>query len=364
MNKKAYLIAACGLLATVLACSDKSSSPAAPTPVTNGSTSNAPATADGSTLKVPPPTPVSPANGATTEDFNIVLKVNPVTAKYADVSTFAYRFQVLLNNQVVKEFRTSTTTQWAVTDLESNTTYSWHARAESGTFFGPWSDAWTFKTPEIPEGYINGGELYDPLYNGKTVGSPVGAVTFIPGVGVKLEGLSSYIEYHLRQTVAGGEFSVLVTNLNFNTEGDKTKIMAMKEGTDPNDITTNDRRFTIEKRGNPPGTVAWRVRTSNDQIDTQGAERVSRHFDPSHTYFWKATWGGNRFNLLIKDGGANGNQIYSFGKGYGGVYDPNPHTAYIGGPGGRAGANSGTVPGIIVRQVWLSSRPRPSFANK
>jgi hypothetical protein len=364
MNKKAYLIAACGLLATVLACSDKSSSPAAPTPVTNGSGSNTPATADGSTLKVPPPPPVSPANGATLEDFNIVLKVNPVTAKYADVSQFAYRFQILLNNQVIKEFRTSTSTQWTVTDLDNNTTYSWHARAEQGTFFGPWSDAWTFKTPEIPEGYISGGELYDPLYNGKTVGQPVGAVTFIPGVGVKLENLTSYIEYHLPQTVTGGEFSLLVTNMIFNTEGDKTKVMAMKEGTNPADITTNDRRFTIEKRGNPAGTIAWRVKTSNDQVDTVGSERVVRHFDPSHTYFWKAVWGSNRFNLQIKDGGANGTEIYSFGKGYAGVYDPRPQTAYIGGPGGRAGADSGTVPGMIIRQVWLSSRPRPSFANK
>jgi len=362
MNKKAYLIAACGLLATVLACSDKSSSPAAPTSVTNGSTSNAPATADGSTLKVPPPTPVSPANGATTEDFNIVLKVNPVTAKYADVSTFAYKFQVLLNNQVVKEFRTSTTTQWAVTDLESNTTYTWHARAESGTFFGPWSDAWTLKTPEIPEGYINGGEVYDPLFNGKTVGIPHGAVSFVPGVGVKLEGLTSYIEYPLGQTVVGGEFSILVTNMIQNTEGGKTKVMAMMQGGE--DITSNDRRFTIEKRGDPAGAVAWRVITSNDQIDTQGAERVVKHFDPSHTYFWKAVWGGNRFNLTIKDGGVNGNTFYNFGKGYNGVYDPHPHIAFIGGPGGRAGANSGTVPGMIIRQVWLSSRPRPSFANK
>ena len=362
MNKKAYLIAACGLLATVLACSDKSPSPAAPTPVANGTGSNAPATADGSTLKVPPPTPVSPGNGATTEDFNIVLKVNPVTAKFADVSAFAYRFQVLLNNQVVKEFRTSTTTQWTVTDLENNTTYTWHARAEQGTFFGPWSEPWTFKTPEIPEGYINGGELYDPLYNGKTVGQPVGPVTFIPGVGVKLESLSSYVEYRLPQTVVSGEFSILVTNMIFNTEGNKTKVMAMTEG--DSDITTNDRRFTIEKRGDPPGTVAWRIITSNDQIDTQGAERVVRHFDPSHTYFWKAVWGGNRFNLQIKDGGANGTQIYSFGKGYNGVYDPHPHVAYIGGPGGRAGAQSGTVPGMIIRQVWLSSRPRPSYANK
>ena len=55
----------------------------------------------------------------------------------------------------------------------------------------------------------------------------------------------------------------------------------MTEG--DSDITTNDRRFTIEKRGNPAGTVAWRVITSNDQIDTVGAERVVRHFDPSHT---------------------------------------------------------------------------------
>lgn len=362
MNKKAYLIAACGLLATVLACSDKSSSPAAPTPVTNGSGSSTPATADGSTLKVPPPPPVSPANGATLEDFNIVLKVNAVTAKFADVSQFAYRFQIMLNNQVVKEFRTSTSTQWTVTDLDNNTTYAWHARAEQGNFFGPWSDAWTFKTPEIPEGYINGGELYDPLFNGKTVGQPVGPVTFIPGVGVKLESLSSYIEYRLPQTVVGGEFSLLVTNMIFNTEGNKTKVMAMSEG--DSDITTNDRRFTIEKRGNPAGTVAWRVITSNDQIDTVGAERVVRHFDPSHTYFWKAVWGSNRFNLTIKDGGVNGNTIYSFGKGYNGVYDPHPHVAYIGGPGGRAGAQSGTVPDMIIRQVWLSSRPRPSFANK
>jgi hypothetical protein len=108
----------------------------------------------------------------------------------------------------------------------------------------------------------------------------------------------------------------------FNTEGNKTKVMAMTEG--DSDITTNDRRFTIEKRGNPAGTVAWRIRTSNDQIDTQGAERVVRHFDPSHTYFWKAVWGGNRFNLQIKDGGANGTQIYSFGKGHNGLYDPHP----------------------------------------
>jgi hypothetical protein len=164
------------------------------------------------------------------------------------------------------------------------------------------------------------------------------------------------------QTLVGGEFSLLVTNLRTNTEGDKTKMFAMSEG--DSDITTNDRRFTVEKRGNPAGAIAWRVITSNDQIDTVGRERRIVQFSANNTYFWKATWGSGRFNLLIKNGGADGNTIYSFGKGYRGVYDPNPHRAYIGGPSGRAGADSGSVNDMIIRQVWISSRPRPSFANK
>jgi hypothetical protein len=91
---------------------------------------------------------------------------------------------------------------------------------------------------------------------------------------------------------------------------------------------------------------------------------VRRDFSTSKTYLWRATWGGGRFNLQILEGGAGGKQIYSFGKGYRGSYDPNPHYAFVGGPAGRAGRDSGTVNDIIVRQVWLSNRPRPSFANK
>jgi len=62
----------------------------------------------------------------------------------------------------------------------------------------------------------------------------VGPVTFIPGVGAKLESLSSYIEYRLGSTVTGGEFSMLMTNMIFNTEGAKTKVMAMSEGDNRN----------------------------------------------------------------------------------------------------------------------------------
>jgi hypothetical protein len=363
MTMKYPLIAALGALAATLACGgDKSPSPAAPSQVATTAAGDSAAAADGSTLKVPAPTLVKPANGATLTDFEIVLQVNPVTAKFTDVSTFAYRFQLLLNGQVVRDFRTSSSTQWTPEDLDSDVTYGWRARAEQGAYFGPWSETWTFKTPDKPEGYISGGELYDPLTNGKTVGIIRGSVTFIPNVGARINNSGSYIEYHLPQTVAGGEYSMLVTGMPTNTEGNKTKVMSMSQG--GSDITTNDRRFTIEKRGDPPGVVAWRIITSTDQIDTTGGERVARTFDPNKVYFWAAEWGGNRFNLLIQEGGVGGKTIYNFGKHYGGVYDPNPHYAYVGGPGGRAGADSGSVYPMVVRQVWLSSRPRPSFANQ
>jgi hypothetical protein len=361
MNRKLTLIAASGVLAAALACGDKSPSPAAPSPSTPATGDRA-AAADGSTLKVPAPPLVSPADGAKLEDFEIVLKLNPVTAKFTNVSTFAYRFQLMLDGQVVRDFRTSTTTEWKPEDLENNVTYGWRARAEQGSYFGPWSATWTFTTPDKPSGYITGGELYDPLTDGKTVGTVHGSVTFIPNVGARINNLSSYIEYRLPQTVTSGQFSILVTGMPTNTEGTKTKIMAMSQG--DSDITTNDRRFTIEKRGDPPGIVAWRMITHDDQIDTTGGERVKVNFDANKVYLWLARWGNNRFNLLIQEGGVSGRTIYNFGKHYAGVYDPNPHVAYIGGPAGRGGLDSGSVTPMIVRQVWLSSRERPSFADQ
>jgi hypothetical protein len=358
--KKLVLFGAVAALSMAIACGDDKGNPASPSPA--GSTTGSNAAADGSTLKVTAPTPVSPANGSTPEDFTPTLTVNAATAKFVEGSkSYTYRFELLQGSTVVQSAATAGRS-WTPQNLQNKTTYGWHARAEQGQYFGPWSETWTFTTPDQPEGYIRGSEVYDPLFNGKTIGAIHGPVTFIPGVGVKIEGPSSYIQYNLQQTLTGGEFSILVTNLRTNTEGDKTKMFAMSEG--DSDITTNDRRFTVEKRGNPAGAVAWRVITSNDQIDTVGRERRVVEFNGNNTYFWQATWGGGRFNLLIKNGGAGGNTIYSFGKGYRGVYDPNPHRAYIGGPSGRAGADSGSVNDMIIRQVWISSRPRPSFANK
>jgi hypothetical protein len=363
MFKKLCLCGAAVALATAVACGsgEKSSNPVSPT--AGGTVDEANVGAGGETLKVTAPTPLTPANGSTIDTFGPTLSVTPSTFKFQGAGAITHRFQLLNGSTVLAETMTAGAT-WVPPNLQNKTTYGWRARGEQGSRFGPWSATWTFTTPDQPEGYVRGNELYDPLYTGKTIGRSVGGTTFVPGLGVRLNGLSSYVKYHLQQTLEAGEFSILATNLDYNTEGGKTKIMAMMQGDNDQDITVNDRRFTIEKRGDPPGIIAWRMLTSRQKIDTVGNERVARRFNPRQTYLWKATWGGGRFNLTIKEGGANGSTIYSFGKSHRGVYDPSPHRAFIGGPAGRGGINSGSVPGVIIRQVWISPRPRPGFANR
>ena len=44
------------------------------------------------------------------------------------------------------------------------------------------------------------------MYTGKTIGRITGPVTFVPGLGVRLESFGSYISSFLPHTLAAGEF--------------------------------------------------------------------------------------------------------------------------------------------------------------
>lgn len=357
-------ILAC-VLAAAVSCGKQSSTPSSPSPTTPEDTG---AAADGSVLKASAPTPQSPINGAKPSDPSIVLVTGNASTKFVTGVPLAYRFEIY-NSAGQRVYQspavpsgTGATTSHEITDadLEEDKTFQWQVRAEYQGMAGPWSARASFVAPTL-SGYIRGNEVYDPLINGRSIGQVIGPVTFVPKVGAKLETQNARIKYSI-PTLRGGEFSILCTNLLANTKGGKTKIFSMAEG--DADITTNRRRFTVEKRGNPPGIIAWRVITSGEQIDTFGNERRFYPFNERQTYLWKATWGSGAFRLLIKEGGANGATIYDFGKRYAGVYDPNPHFAWAGGPAGRGGPDTGSVDRVIIRQLWISSRPRPAFANK
>ena len=362
------LAAVTALLAMTIACG-KESSPLAPS--AGAAPGAADAAPDGSTLKVTAPVPRSPINGQRPTELPLTFVAGNAQPTFVTELALTYRFEIL-TAAGVKVYEAGGVaagaggaTAVAIPDnvaLEPEATYQWRVRAEHQGLAGPWSAAATFVAP-VFKGYLRGAELYDPLINRETVGTTHGPVTFIPGVGIKLETQLSYVHYVLPQTLTEGEFSILATNIHTNTEGHKRKMFSMAQGFD--DIVTNERRMTVEKRGNPPGIIAWRFITHGDQVDTIGNEREVREFNPALDYFWQATWRNNFFNLIIKEGGVHGTVIYDKGKHFEGrAYDPNPHVVFLGAPVGRSGLEGASVDGVIIRQVWVSGNPRPSFASR
>jgi hypothetical protein len=371
MSQKALLFGAAATLAVAIACGGgEKGNPVSPSASPAG---QADAGAEGETLKVTAPTPTAPANGSRLDTFTPVLTVTASTAKYQTGVALAHRFQLLNGSTVVAEFRTAGTTWTVNASLNENATYGWRVRGEQGAAFGPWSPTWTFTTPEQPKGYVRGNEVYDPLVNGTTVGQVHGPVTFIPGQGVRLDSFESYITYQLSEPLTQGEYSLLATGLDENNDGNKTKLFSMWNG-DYNDpvagcgLTCNSYRMSVELRGDDfgqGGSVAWRFITGDDsrEVDTEGSERRKVTFTRAATYLWQATWRG-RFDLRIFEGGAGGREIYSFGKNYSGTYRPTPHIVVVGSAPSRSGPGDSSVPGAVIRQVWVSGSPRPSFANK
>ena len=359
-RSKLVVFAAAAFVAAAMACSHSSNNPASPT--TSATPGGAAATSDAVTLKATAPTPQSPINNVQLTDSSATLQVGACernVRQRADVPVPGSRIFNAAGTLVIDSGVVSSTS-WKVTaTLDFDAPYTWRARAEYQGAAGPWSAAASFRT--LAGGHISAGEMYDPLNNGKTVGVIHGPVVFGPQ-GVQLQSFESYISYQLPTTLTAGEFSLLVTNMPANTEGDKTKLFAMAQGYD--DIITNDRRMTVEKRGDPAGMIAWRFLTHDDRIETVGGERQIYDFKADHTYFWKATWGGGVFRVIVRDGGATGTKIYDMAKGYTAPYDPNPHVLYVGAPTGRSGATAASIPGAIIRQVWVSANPRPDSANK
>lgn len=372
MSKTYLLSSLAATLVLAVACGggDKAQTPVSPSAADTVISGDA--GTDGQTLKVPPPPHVAPANNATLEVFDPTLQVNAVQALYTNVTAFAYRFQILSGSTVIAEHRTASTSWKVDATLATNTTYNWRVRAEQGTFFGPWSAPWAFRTPDRPEGYIRGTEVFDPLNNGKTVGIAKN-VTFIPNVGARIDSFDSRISYQLDSTLTAGEYSLLVTGMSYDTNGAKTKVMSMfnSNGDYPAaDLTTSRWRMTVEKRGDDVGgdanfRLSWKYIAGNvNNVAEAGPSRRAFYpFDPNKTYLFTVQWGGG-IRVEIREGGASGPVIYDAEEGLSGTYAPNPHWVHVGGTVPRAGVFDASVPGMIVKGVWVSSRPRPPFANQ
>lgn len=356
MHRKVVLYTAVGVLGMAIACSKPSPNPTSPSSASQPETEAAP---DGTTLKAPAPTTMSPTGGSQVQDPT-TLTASTVTPKYGSAA-LTYRFEVRSGSTVVASGTVAgsgASVSFAPANLEPDTNFTWRVRAEAQGAFGPWSSDASFRSPI--GAYIRGNEVRDPMTIGRTVGTPVGNVRMV-GNGLLLATQDSHVRYALPQTLEAGEFSLMVTGVDEGNPGDKTKILSMQEGT--GDITANDYRFTAEKRGSNyflPGATTFRIITGGGDEPHDGA-RLQVAYSDERWYFWKATWGPNFAQLDVREDGPTGRMIYSQRVATHHAYRPVPHMVYLGSPVGRAGPIDASVPGAIYKHVYVGPGPRPAF---
>jgi hypothetical protein len=368
-HKKSVACAAAALMAVALGCSDDSPTPVSPTSAEAVGSSVGPA---GETLKATAPSPQSPISNQQPDSLVLVAGKSSPSFAGSRAPDYAYEFEIRNSGGTatvcpavtVPGGSESSVSATPNCTLEFDQPYTWRVRAVFADATGPWSANATFRAPA--GGYIRDSEVFDPLTTGTTVGAIIGGVEFLSGQGARLISFDSHITYRLPVTLEAGELSMMILGADEGNPGDKTKVFSMQEGEDEGDLTNDDYRFTAELRGRnygAPGSVTYRI-IAGDGESRDGA-RIQLNFESSRWYFWRFTWRTGSALLEVKQDGPNGNTIYASAIGTGShPYRPNPHFIHLGAPIGRAGAIDATMPGIIIKNVWASSRPRPAFPGE
>ncbi len=318
------------------------------------------------------PLPLTPSDGEQSSTLKPTLTVqNGTSDQQSGARTYEFQISdksdfstVAASKTGIVESADGKTSFTPDQDLQPTTRYYWRARLTQGTVTSEWSATRKFNSKLV--GFIRGGELYDPLIHGETVGDRVGSTDFIAGKGLRLNSSSSYVRYLLPQTISAGEFSMEVEGLQANGPGNKSKVFGMQEGQD--DFITNRYRIDAQYRGMsgaPPNCIQWRAMFGSDgeKLEPDTAVRFASVFmlNPARAYYWRGTWNNSGFRLEVLDGGLTGSTMYNQGVTDERVsYNPNPHYAYLGAPAGRSGAESASIPGAIYRNIWIGNRARPA----
>ena len=357
---------AAAIAVAAVACGGDTKTPVSPSATPAASSNLGP---DNSTLKVTAPTLSAPANGVELPGMAATLVLNAATGVYVTAPALSYRFILqdattgtqLVDSGLVASGGAQTSYAVPANLLVPGGSYRWRARAEAGGAFGPWSGFRTFTAPRTPDaipGYFRANEIWDPLTSRVSVGIPT--LMEFSADGARTISNESNIKYNLLATLESGEFSFLAYNLNPLSQGDKTKLMSMMEGDD--DITDNDYRFTVEKRGvsyPAPGQVRIRVINGDagDHANIHDSAPVVPAFEKARWYFVKLVWGNNQTRLRIWEcdsEGKIGSQIADVSVSYPGrQYRPTPHRAFIGAPVGRNGPIDASVHNMTVKWVFI-----------
>ena len=163
MERRSLLAISVGALALAVACAQNPESPVSPSAATGSAAANA----DGSTLKVSAPEPVSPGEGERTETVRPTIVFRNSAGRFTSVA-LSYRVQVFdASGNVIAELgvaqdASGQTSLTADTDLAYDTEYRWRVRAEYQGQAGPWSALRTFVTAQRVTIGTGGGPIGPP----------------------------------------------------------------------------------------------------------------------------------------------------------------------------------------------------------
>jgi hypothetical protein len=359
-SSKIVFALACAASFGAAACRGGSSTPPPTAPTPNAPTLTAPAL-DG------------PTGDLQLDTLRPTLSVFNGTSNQTGTRTYEFQIaegdafaNIILTRTGVAEGAGGRTSFTPDQDLQPTARLHWRARLAQGSILSGWSPTGVFRTRQA--GYNRPGELYDPLVQGETVGTRVGATTFVSGKGLRIENASAFVRYELPQTISAGEFSVEVEGLRPNGPDHKLKIMSMFEG--PGNLIGSRYESAVHYRGangNPDNCISFKTVWGDQSIRLEPdlGQRLAavRALDPAATYLFQALWTSNSFRVVVRQGGAAGSVIYDLtinappGTG---PYAPTPHYAYLGATSGLFGSDAGSWPGVTYRNVWISTRARPA----
>ena len=350
-------------LAGVVAACGGSKSPTSPTPT-------GPAT-------LTKPGPDSPADGEQLDNVRPTLTIVNGTSNQAgarsyefeisDNSTFTASANATVSSPNVAEDASGKTKYTVTQDLQPTTKYYWHARTVQGSSKSDWSEARTFKTKLV--GYNKPGALYDPLVNGQTVGTIGGSgnITWMPGQGIRMNDELAYVVYRLPQVISSGEMSVEVTGLQPDGPPGKGKPRIFSMLDQLGKIASSSHySFNVQYRGAggaPANCITFKAILGDNGHSLEVDNRFNNIFilDPSTVYLWQAFWTPTSFRLVVKTGGATGSVLYDETANATSATNWNPAQmfAFLGTNNGSFVQYDGTRIGMTLRNLWVSSSPRP-----
>jgi len=357
-----YGVVGLSVLGMAIACGGSSSPSPSPTPTPTNPTLTAPGVdspADDTQLDTLRPTLIvrngtSTVAGTRTYEFQI-----SDSSDFASSTAPVAGLAVTVTQTGVAEGAGGTTSFTPASDLQPSTRMYWRARVSQGSATSGWSATAQFRTKLV--GFNRGGELYDPLIHGETIGARSGSTTFMGARGLRIDNNTSWVRYQLQRTLTSGEISVEVEGLQPNGPGMKSRIFSMMDG--GGNLFRSKFLFNVQYRGvrgNPDNAISYKVLMGDEDLkyEPSFSQRAAgvRMLNPSTAYLWTATW-GSEFHLTVREG-VNGPVIYDRTQDTSGTYNPSPHTAYLG--ANDAAQESGSLPGAIYRNFWVGDRPRPA----